>query len=513
MVPQVPPDPAEKEYGRPRIDQALQPGATKYLTKDEKLDLCVKRIFHGGGVPPFRVHANEIMVRTLDVDGCNSKDLTQIILRDLGLTAQVLRVANSILYNHSDRPILSIAHATTLLGWLQVRNLAGTVREIEQFAKRSPGLPELLLGSVLTAVQSRAVASLIGYPRPEEAYICGLFRNLGEILIGCHFPDEYSNVLVAMEKDNIPERAACFRVLNFSWEDLGMRVATGWNMPSQVKLSMQSMGVVGSPLDRSLASIANYGHNLTRALYRKGASVGSLIGEVVLDPTGRPTILAERDLGPIINSAAIETSQAFSALQLSTASLRLSKQAERARAILEAASAPSVGFPALDRVIQQSAAALNQASMEIPLFISRLLDAVHATGFDRVIFGLVNASLTFISGRLASGEPADNPVERFYFPMDGADGPIRAALLRREDLYVDRARDGRYDHSALVAAFNPGGFVLLPIVVERKTVACLYADLRGSLHQLTAIRPALSRVRDQIAQALANRSKIGDMTG
>jgi hypothetical protein len=99
--------------------------------------------------------------------------------------------------------------------------------------------------------------------------------------------------------------------------------------------------------------------------------------------------------------------------------------------------------------------------------------------------------------------------------MDGADGPIRAALLRKEDLYVDRARDGRYDRSALVTAFNPGGFVLLPIVVERKTIACLYADLRGSLHQLIAVRPALGRVRDLMAQALAKSGthKIGDMTG
>ncbi len=455
-------------------------------------------------MPPFRAHANEIMVRTLDVEGCNSKDLIQIILRDLGLTAQVLRVANSILYNHSDRPILSIAHATTLLGWLQVRDLAGTVRQIEQFANRSPGLPELLLGSVLTAVQSREVASLIGYPRPEEAYICGLFRNLGEVLIGCHFPHEYSTVLVAMEKDEIPERAACFRVLNFSWEDLGIRVATGWNMPTQVKQSMQSSGVVGSALDRSLASIANYGHNLTSALYRKGASANSLQGETVIGPSGRPIILAERDLGRIIHSAAIETSQAFSALHLSTECLRFSKQAERARAILESAPILSGGFANLDRAIQQSAAALNRASVVIPAFISTLLDAVQAVGFDRVIFGLMNESLTFISGRLASGgEPADNSLDRFYFPMDGADGPIRTALLRKEDLYVDRARDGRFDRSALVTAFNPGGFVLLPIVVERKTVACLYADLRGSLHQLIGVRPALGRVRDLIAQALA----------
>jgi hypothetical protein len=62
-------------------------------------------------------------------------------------------------------------------------------------------------------------------------------------------------------------------------------------------------------------------------------------------------------------------------------------------------------------------------------------------------------------------------------------------------------RDGRYDHSALVTAFDPGGFALSPII-ERKTVACLYADLRGSLHRLDWIRPAFGRVRDLIPQAM-----------
>jgi hypothetical protein len=57
-----------------------------------------------------------------------------------------------------------------------------------------------------------------------------------------------------------------------------------------------------------------------------------------------------------------------------------------------------------------------------------------------------------------------------------------------------------------VTAFDPAGFALLPIVVDRKTVACLYADLQGSLHRLDSLRPALARVRDLIAQAMLKRS-------
>jgi hypothetical protein len=44
-------------------------------------------------VPPFCDHANEIMLRTLDLDGGSSKELVRIILKDLGLATQVLRLA------------------------------------------------------------------------------------------------------------------------------------------------------------------------------------------------------------------------------------------------------------------------------------------------------------------------------------------------------------------------------------------------------------------------------------
>ena len=56
-------------------------------TRDEKLQLTVKRIFRSEGVPPFEKHAREVYVRALDPDG-TSAQLTGIILKDLGLTAQ-----------------------------------------------------------------------------------------------------------------------------------------------------------------------------------------------------------------------------------------------------------------------------------------------------------------------------------------------------------------------------------------------------------------------------------------
>ncbi|MGO9444257.1 MAG: HDOD domain-containing protein [Thiobacillaceae bacterium] len=327
---------AEKTSRRGCIFNKTQLEAARSLSRQQKLDLCVAQISRSEGVPPFCDHANEIMVRTLDLDGGSHTKLVEVILRDVGLASQVLRLANSAMHNQSGRPIMSVAHAITVLGWLEVRSMASAVRYIEHFANRSPGLRELVLTSVLTAVLSREVATVVGYPHPGEAYICGLFRNLGEVLIACNFPEEHSRIIVLMDQEHILERAACSRVLDYSWDDVGLRVAAFWNMPPAVRLPMGALSTAAaSPLDRCLASLTNYSHKLTRALYRKGISIDKVHLETVLNPAGGPVLISVRQLYSIVDLAMAETKDMFSALQIPTETLRMSKQAEQARKALE----------------------------------------------------------------------------------------------------------------------------------------------------------------------------------
>lgn len=286
-------------------------------------------------MPPFCDHANEILVRTLDLDGGSSKKLVQVILQDVGLASHVLRLANSAANNQSGRPIASVAHAVTVLGWLEVRSLASTLRYIEHFANRSPALRELALASVLTAIQSREVASAIGYPQPEVAYICGLFRNLGEVLIACNYPEAHSRIIIILDEEDIPERAACLRVLDFPWDEAGKRVANHWRLPPAIRLSMDPPSVTATLLDRSLASVTNYAHHITRTIYRLGASIDTIHLETVLNASGQSVLVSLRDLSAIVDGALAETREMFSALRIPTDTLGFAKQAERARTLLE----------------------------------------------------------------------------------------------------------------------------------------------------------------------------------
>jgi len=335
ICPSIPLQFGRKDQRGCYISEKTQLDVTSNLTRREKLEICVNRIARSEGVPPFSDHASEILVRTLDLDGGSSKKLVNVILQDVGLASQVLRLANSALNNHSGRPIMSVAHATAVLGWLEVRSLASAVHYIEHFANRSPGLRELVATSVLTAVQSREVAALLGYPQPEEAYICGLFRNLGEVLIACHYPEEHSQILLILAEENIPERAACLRVLDFFWDDVGICVADRWHMPPAVRVSMDAaLAAAGSPLDQCLASITDYSHSLTRALYGNGARIDSIHLASVLNPAGQAALVSLRDLHAIVDRAMSETHEMLSTLHIPTETLRISQLAEQARKVL-----------------------------------------------------------------------------------------------------------------------------------------------------------------------------------
>ena len=474
----------------------------------EKLHACVRHIFDRDGVPAFCEHVNEVMVRTLNLEG-SSRELARVILKDVGLTSQILRIANSALYNRSGRPIMSVAHAITLLGWDTVRNMLSAIRFVEHFANASAGLRELLLLSVLNAVHSRDIAAAAGHPHPEEAYICGLLRNLGEVLVACHYPHEYSSIILAMHSGKIPARVACLRYLGFSWDDLGRLVSEAWSMPSKVSLCMRGREApASSPAERSLLSITEYSHELTHSLYRRGDPIESF--HLTYEPAagGAKTLVAVRDVCRIVDSAVEETRETFSQLGIPTNRLLLGAQAERARQMLELT--PVFTAAALDALDEAAAAArqrLDVGEFELTALITSLLNAVCAAGFDCAVFGLLNDNHTTVRARLVSGVDRASVFHRFHFPVDRADGPIRAALVRNTDVLVDRSRDDRYDQSALVTTLEPQAFALFPMVTGGRAVACLYAARAGASPGLHFVRAALCHVRDTIGDAI--RSKTG----
>jgi HD-like signal output (HDOD) protein len=459
-------------------------------TRQQRIRRRLAEILGRPDFPAFSEHIQRIM-RSAEDEDASVRLITNIILRDYSLTLRLLRTANSPAYNRSGRPIHSVTHAVTLLGLEAVRHLAGSLLLFEHYRAASPGLKELMLLSLLTANHAAHAAMLAHYPRFEEAYICGMYRNLGEVLAACYFAPEYMALLVEMNERSLTQRDAAQQVFGFPLEDLGQACSRHWGMPDAVTSSIRnwqpSRGAADSP--EQLYNLTSFAHGLTTALHRRDPATARPRLRLLVDMY-RPILGLElEDAQWIADASVSETRDTFATLRVPLDDLRLRRQiadavaaaAREGPSALPGAGAEEPGS-LLEKLTQEvEAVVTGEGEIDLNRALMMVLETVcRGTGFERAAFCLLTPERTHIQARLGLGEEIDALLEGFHFPMSGPGNPVHLALTLRQDLFVDRRRDGRFEHTELVRALKPRAFALLPVVVDGVGIGCLYLDRRAA---------------------------------
>ena len=468
----------------------------------------------------FPAISNEALeaLRLVPDDESSIHRLANIVLREYALTVKVLRTANSAHYRRSGGPVRSAAHAMLLLGAGTVRNLAGSLLLFEHYRKRSPGLKELMLLSLLTANHAREVAMLRQLPDPEEANLCGMFRNLGEVLVAAYFPRDYAHVLQQMQERRVSQGVAAFDVLGFPFEALGMAMARNWGMPEHVVSAIRSAGTQAS--EDSLV-ITAFAHDLTTAVYRRECDpTGDGVAEVMARYAKRLK-LGRDEVAAVLQAALRETRATFASAHVTVDALTLRAQQRDALVSLgaDADAAPwddapeAMAGPDGEPVEPAFAgregarpydaegaegheggrASIPRLRVELRGEVERLampasgedlgrvmltaLEAVLRGGpFRRVVLCMLTTDHRQLKARHGLGDGVEGILDRFTCDADSRASPIASAVARRVGVSLPLERDfspGEWRFAQHVAA---SAFVVVPLVVAGKAIGCLYAD-------------------------------------
>lgn len=436
-------------------------------------------------------------ISLLDDDASSLQRLANVVLREYSLTISVVRTANSAHYRRTGRPIQSATHAMLMLGARTVRQLASSLLLFENYARRSDQLKELMLLSLLTANHARETVAKLGMGDPEEAHLCGMFRNLGEVLVACHFPEDYNAIQAAIREHRVTPSGAANAVLGFRFEELGVALSKHWGMPESVMTGMCARAL--SPLSE-MGGITSFSHDLTRAIYRSGdhkADSQQALNEVIALYAPRLK-LSRAAVIEIVEAALAETRELFSnATAEQGAALR--KLASSARAALgEPAmntgewNAMSLMAPAGDAMLllreklRQELENKVEVSSEATLagvILLALEGALRGAPFDRVIACVLSADRTQLTARSALGVGAEELMPKFDFPMSARGGPVATALLQRQPVYLPFDRLMTAQETRWANGIGCAQFGVFPIIVEMRIVGCLYADC-ASVHPL-----------------------------
>lgn len=177
----------------------------------------------------------QVLLRILDAIHSERADFQQIagiIRHDTAMTARLLSVANSSYYGRSSA-CLTIDRALLFLGTDTVKTIVITA-SIKQFFSRfnprhQPFVKAFWRRSLISANFAHILANLTGYAAPEEAYLCGLLMDVGQLILLNQHDNAYIELWTAAADDRAlleAERAQFQR----SHDDLGANMIDAWQL-------------------------------------------------------------------------------------------------------------------------------------------------------------------------------------------------------------------------------------------------------------------------------------------
>ncbi len=159
--------------------------------------------------------------------------LAEKISQDQGLSAKILRVANSTFYG-LPRQVGSISNAVVVLGFSTVRSLALAAGIAGVFPASSATFswPGYWRRSMAAAVYARALAKCLKL-NPEIAFTAGLFHDIGLAALAFGAPQQLAAAQAAAGTGDLlaAERA----LLGFDHAVLGGEVARLWCFPPAIE--------------------------------------------------------------------------------------------------------------------------------------------------------------------------------------------------------------------------------------------------------------------------------------
>lgn len=239
-----------------------------------------------GDLPSMPIVAIKALELLQDPD-TSIKELADTIAMDPAVSARILKITNSSVYGLV-RKITTLQNALVILGERTVRSLvlASSMCSVnKQF-----GLMEKLLWeeSVGSAIASRYVSQTLGKGDCEEAFLAGLFSNLGKVVRNNNNPDEYQELAEVLYNDGSSKYVEVEQnYFTHPYNHVGAAVLHSWEIAELlVEAVCLHVDVADDGADADvllLAAITNLGVNLCHK-----CGIGTRVPDADMDLTCAP---------------------------------------------------------------------------------------------------------------------------------------------------------------------------------------------------------------------------------
>ncbi len=499
------------------------------------LDSLLYRMQKKSDFPALSSIISEINKIVAD-DSEGSNKLARMILQDFALTSKLLKLVNTASYGQFGGTINTISKAVVILGFDTVRNIAVSLILMEFMQNKSQAmqLRDEMAQALMTGIMAVEFSSGKNVRDVEEVMVCSMFHSLGRMLVTYYFFDESQEISRLVEKGEQEDRASA-RVLGIPYSEIGLAVGRNWNFPPRLLAGMRRLGEgsVAAPkseLDHMTATV-NLAHELCQV-----AASGRNQKDALKDLASRyerAVKLTEKDLSAAVEMGVAEINHRAELLGLSLARSPLlarvrewsgmhagghsererpeGKMDETALDKVADSSRPNDAESMLSSGIQDVTASM-VGEYNLNDVLQMVMETIYRSiGFSRILFLIRDNKQNAMVAKFGFGDGVEALVSRFRFSLPFAADVFHLSLEKGLDIAIENV-DAPNIAGKIPSWFrnnvNAPCFILLPMMINGRTIAMFYADMRvaNSLNVSQQQLSQLRTLRDQAVLAIKQKA-------
>lgn len=488
------------------------------LTHETTLQMIRDGLKTQGDMPIFNTSMNRIQAVGSDPDA-DAMALSVEIMKDVNLTAKVLKLANSPLYNRGKGKIGQLSRAVVVLGFGPIKNAALTAKFIDGFQRECPGInmTGMLVNSFLAGTFVRDVAAKCGINDIEQAYICGMLHNLGEIVTAFVLPEQYKEIQRLQKEEDLSQMAAEKKVLGTSLRSLGQSIAKDWEFPLSVVSTMEDHATGKAQrirnqadLTGALVSLANktmgllYSDNpqddksMTDMMYELSKAAGLRQEDISAALTqsfkqscdlAKSYGLDKKHLAPklrnnddeVLDKVAREFSYYATSQIAPPAETAAAPQQDQAGEEADQAAAPAAENGNANQLLEIMFELTNMISQKgnFNSILAKIIEGMNlGVGLERVVLCLLTPDHKSYVGRISAGDGAVQLKEYFNFPVNVQGDLFSKIIMEGDELFVEDINQGWRDQlpSNFEEKAGANSFILGTLHSKTRPLGVFYAD-------------------------------------
>lgn len=264
------------------------------LSEDERIKLTDPTFSRSEKKEIMRRHISKLMAFPATVasilkvsqnEKSGAGELAKVIQSDPAMSAEILKIANSVYFSRGGRRILDIKDAVVRIGFIQTKKIAMSISvfKISRDQNYATGFNhnDYWFHCLAVAIIAQTIAKNSQLVIQEEAFIGGLLHDLGTLLFNEYFNDLFLKVLERSTDEGTRFIECEEELLGFNHNDLISELFTEWKFPEvlceDIKIICRSISLTPQFVnEHKLASIVTVADIIAKS-FQIGRSVDCCI--------------------------------------------------------------------------------------------------------------------------------------------------------------------------------------------------------------------------------------------